>query len=203
MVDFGHTLTGMQVAILVMDGFEQVEFTGPRAALEQVDASTKVVSADKHGKVHGYNHDVQADEFDVDLSFAEVDTKDFDAVLLPGGALNAERIRNNPEAQQIVREMSEDGKPIAAICHGALLLVSAGLVEGRTLTSWPSLQDEVRKAGGNWVDQEVVVDGNLISSRKPDDIPAFCDKIREVLLERLNASARGTRDEQRGVGLAG
>lgn len=197
-----QTLTGMRVAILVTDGFEQAEFTEPRAALEQADATIKVISNDKHCKVKGYHHDVAADEFDVDMTFAEVDTMDFDAVLLPGGSVNASQIRNIPEAQQIVREMDEEGKPIAVICHGAWLLVSAGLVEGRTLTSWPSLQNDIQNAGGNWVDQEVVVDGNLISSRKPADIPAFNAKIMEVLFERLNASARGTRDEHNDVGLS-
>lgn len=196
------TLTGMNIAILVTDGFEQSEFTEPRAALEQQGASTKVVSS-KRGKVQGFNHDTKADQFDVDLTFEEADAKDFDAVLLPGGVMNGDQIRIIPEAQGFVRDMDDDGKPIAAICHGGWLLVSSGLVEGRTMTSWPTLCDDIRNAGGNWVDQEVVVDGNLITSRKPDDIPAFNAKVIDKMFERFAASARGTRDEQTGIGLSG
>jgi protease I len=197
-----QTLTGMNIAILVTDGFEQVEFTDPRAALEQQGASTKVISS-KRGKVQGFHHDTKADQFDVDLTFGEADAKDFDAALLPGGVMNGDQIRIIPEAQRFVRDIDDDGKPLAAICHGGWLLVSAGLVDGRTLTSWPSLQDDIRNAGGNWVDQEVVVDGNLITSRKPADIPAFNQKLVDKLFERMTASARGTRDEQPGVGLSG
>jgi protease I len=197
-----QTLAGANVAILLTDGFEQVEFTDPRQALEQQGAATKVIST-KRGKVQGFHHDTKADQFDVDLSFQEADPKEFDAVLLPGGVMNGDQIRIVPEAQHFVQEMEQDGKPIAAICHGGWLLVSAGLVEGRTLTSWPTLQDDIRNAGGNWVDQEVVVDGNLVTSRKPGDIPAFNQAMTDILSQRLNASARGTRDEQSGIGLSG
>jgi protease I len=197
-----QSLTGTSVAILVTDGFEQVEFTDPRQALEQQGATTKVISS-KRGKVQGFHHDTKADQFDVDLTFQEADPKEFDAVLLPGGVMNGDQIRIIPEAQRFVQDMDEDGKPIAAICHGAWLLVSARLVEGRTLTSWPTLQDDIRNAGGNWVDQEAVVDDNLITSRKPSDIAAFNQKIVDTLAQRLNASARGTRDEQSGIGLSG
>ncbi|HEX7634834.1 MAG TPA: type 1 glutamine amidotransferase domain-containing protein [Noviherbaspirillum sp.] len=196
------TLSGANIAILVTNGFEQVEFTGPRTALEQQGAATTVISVQR-GKVQGFNHDVKADQFDVDLAFNETDPKDFDAVLLPGGVMNSDQIRIIPEAQRFVQQMDEDGKPIFVICHGAWLLVSARLVEGRTLTSWPTLQDDIRNAGGNWVDQEVVVDGNLVSSRKPHDIPAFNQKIVDVLFQRLHTGARGTRDEQTGIGIAG
>lgn len=196
------TLAGANVAILVTNGFEQVEFTEPRVALEQQGAATTVISIQR-GNVQGFNHDVKADLFDVDLAFAEADPKDFDAVLLPGGVMNGDQIRIIPQAQRFVQQMDEDGKPIFAICHGAWLLVSAKLVEGRTLTSWPTLQDDIRNAGGNWVDQEVVVDGNLVSSRKPGDILAFNQKIVDVLFQRLHASARGTRDEQTGIGISG
>lgn len=197
-----QTLNGMNVAVLVTDGFEQVEFTEPVHALKQAGASVTVIS-DKPGKVQGFNHDTKADQFDIDLTFANADPKEFDAVLLPGGVINGDQIRAVPEAQRFVRDIDEDGKPVAAICHGAWLLVSAGLVEGRTMTSWPTLQDDIRNAGGNWVDHEVVVDGNLITSRKPGDIPAFSQKTIDTILERLNASVRGTRDEQKGIGLAG
>ncbi len=195
-------IAGTNIAILVTDGFEQVELTGPREALENAGATTRIVSA-KHGKVQGFNHDVKADQFDVDLTFDEAYAEDFDGVLLPGGALNSDQIRVIPEAQRIVQGMQEDGKPIAVICHGAWLLVSAGLVEGRTMTSWPTLQDDIRNAGGNWVDQEVVIDGNWVSSRKPDDIPAFSQAVVECLTQRVAASVRGTRDEQTGIGLSG
>ncbi len=196
------SLTGTTIAILVTNGFEQVEFTDPRQALEQQGAATKVISSQR-GKVQGFHHDTKADQFAVDLTFQEADPKEFDAVLLPGGVMNGDQIRIIPEAQRFVQDMDEDGKPIAAICHGAWLLVSARLVEGRTLTSWPTLQDDIRNAGGNWVDQEAVVDGNLITSRTPSDIPAFNQKIIDTLAQRLNASAHGTRDEQTGIGLSG
>lgn len=194
-------LGGMNVAILVTDDFEQVELTGPREALDHAGASSKIIS-NKRGKVQGFNHDVKADQFDVDMRFDEADPDDFDAVLLPGGAINADQIRIVPQAQQFVQRMQQDGKPIAAICHAPWLLVSAGLVKGRTLTSWPTLQDDIRNAGGNWIDQQVVVDANLVTSRKPADIPAFNDKMLELLSQRLNMSARGTQDEQsRGIGV--
>ncbi|OGB25138.1 MAG: protease [Burkholderiales bacterium RIFCSPLOWO2_02_FULL_57_36] len=200
--DNEQLIGGINVAILVTDGFEQVELTGPREALENAGAATRIVSS-RHGKVQGFNHDVKADQFDVDLTFDEAASEEFDAVLLPGGALNSDRIRAIPEAQRIVQGMQEDGKPIAAICHGAWLLVSAGLVKDRTMTSWPTLQDDIRNAGGHWVDQQVVVDGNLISSRKPDDIPAFNQAVIDLLAQRVNASVHGTLDQQTGIGLSG
>jgi protease I len=197
-----QSLGGLNIAILVTDGFEQVELTGPREALENVGATTRIVSS-RHGTVQGFNHDAKADQFDVDLTFDEAASENFDAVLLPAGAFNADQIRAIPEAQHIVQRMHEDGKPIAAICHGAWLLVSAGLVEGKTVTSWPTLQDDIRNAGGKWVDQQVAVDGNLVSSRKPDDIPAFNQAFIELLMQRVNASLHGTQDQQTGIGLSG
>jgi protease I len=197
-----QSLSGLNIAILVTDDFEQVEMTEPRAALEQQGAATKVIS-NKHGKVQGFNHDEKADQFDVDMTFAEADPKAFDGVLVPGGVINSDQIRMIPEAQRFVQDMDEDGKTIAVICHGPWLLVSAKLTEGRTLTSWPSLQDDIRNAGGNWVDQEVVVDGNLVTSRKPGDIPAFNQKMIDKMSERMMASARGSRDEQSGIGISG
>lgn len=187
-------LGGSHIAILVTDGFEQSEFTEPKKALEQAGAITKVIS-DKHGQVQGFHHGSKADLFDVDLIFSETDSKDFDAVVLPGGHVNAGRIREIQHAQNFVKSMQADGKPISVICHGAWLLVSVGLVKGRTLTSHPSLQEEVRKAGGNWVDQEVVVDGNWVSSRKPADLPAFNQKTIEVIAGIKNKKVRGTEDE--------
>lgn len=175
-----NELTGTRIAILVTDGFEQIELTGPRQALEDAGATTLIISA-KPGQVQGFHHDVKGDAFDVIKTFDQVQADDFDAVLLPGGAVNADQIRIMPLAQRFVQAIQQSGKPIAVICHGAWLLVSAGLIRGRTLTSWPTLQDDIRNAGGSWIDQEVVEDGNLISSRKPDDIPAF----NQRLLTRL------------------
>jgi protease I len=193
----------MNIAILVTNGFEQVELTGPREALDEAGATTKIVSTQR-GKVQGFRHDTKADQFDIDLTFDEADPEDFDAVLLPGGVYNADQLRMVPQAQQFVRQIQQQGKPIAVICHGAWLLVSAGLAQGRTLTSWPTLQDDIRNAGGTWVDQQVVVDGNIVSSRKPDDIPAFNDKMLELLTARFTGSVRGTGDEAgSSIGISG
>jgi protease I len=165
-------LHGVTVAILACTGFEQAEMVEPRKALEQAGAATKLVSAGR-GKIQGWNHDKPADKFDVDLTFEEAKPDEFDAMLLPGGVMNADMIRANKAAREFVAAMEHAGKPVAVICHGPWLLVSAGLVKGRTLTSWPSLQDDIRNAGGKWVDQEFVRDANWVSSRKPADIPAF------------------------------
>lgn len=197
----GKTLEGMSVAILVTDGFEQVEFTDPKKALEEAGATTTVISS-KRGQVQAFKHDTKADLFDVDLTFDEADAGDYDAVLLPGGVFNADQIRIILEAQRIVQSMNNDGKPIAVICHAPWLLVSAGLVRGKTLTSWPSLQDDIRNAGATWVDQEVVVDGKWVSSRKPADIPAFNQKMIEVIEQTKQQHLRGTEDES-AVGIAG
>ena len=186
-------LNGLEIAILVTDGFEQAEFTEPKAALEAQGASVKVVS-NKPGKVQGFHHDAKADQFPVDLVFSDADPKLFDAVVLPGGVINADQIRVIPEAQRIVRSMQQDGKPVAAICHGAWLLVSAGLVKNRTLTSWPTLQDDIRNAGGNWKDQEVVADENWVSSRKPSDLPAFNREMIELIARYKSAHVRDTED---------
>jgi len=165
-------LGGRKVAILAVDGFEQVELTGPRQALQDAGATTKLVSMNR-GQVQGFHHDKPADKLDVDLTLEEAKPGDFDAVLLPGGVMNADKIRNSRHAQEFVQAMQQAGKPIAAICHAPWLLISAGLVKGRKLTSWPSLQDDLRNAGAEWVDEEVVRDGNWVTSRKPADIPAF------------------------------
>jgi len=168
----GNTIQGMRVAILVTDDFEQVELTEPKKALDQAGATTKII-APKPGQVQGVNHDVKADAFPVDLTLDQANPSDFDAVLLPGGALNADALRMQPKAQDFVRQVNNSGKPIAVICHGSWLLISAGLVKGKTLTSYYAIQDDIRNAGGNWVDQELVRDGNWVSSRSPKDLPAF------------------------------
>ena len=181
-------LHGLKVAILACEGFEQVEMTEPRKALQQAGAETNLVSA-KKGQIQGFNHDKPADRFDVDLTFDEARPEDFDAVLLPGGVMNADQIRTNAKARAFVQALQQQDKPFAIICHAPWLLVSAGLVKGRTLTSWPSLQDDIRNAGGEWVDQQVVRDGNWVSSRKPDDIPAFNQAMLELLGSRAHQAA--------------
>jgi protease I len=172
-------LAGMKVAILVTNGFEQAELEEPRRVLEQSGAETTII-APEGGTVQGMNHDEKAEEFAVDMQFDEAHPDEFDAVLLPGGVVNADKLRVNEKAQFFVRAMDKTGKPIAVICHGAWLLVSAGLVKGRHLTSYHTLQDDIRNAGGRWSDQEVVLDRNWVSSRRPDDIPAFNQKMLEV-----------------------
>ncbi|MCP8466764.1 type 1 glutamine amidotransferase [Pseudomonas sp. ZM23] len=175
-----QTLKGKTVAILVTDGFEQIELTGPRQALEKAGAEIHILS-DNIDEVRGWNHDQPADTFSVDSTFEAARIDDYDALLLPGGVINADQIRSLPKAQELVKRADHAGKPIAVICHGAWLLVSAGLVKGRTLTSWNSLKDDISNAGGHWVDRQVVKDGHLISSRKPDDIPAFNKQLIETL----------------------
>ena len=187
-------LSGLHIGILVTDGFEQVEMTQPRQALEGEGAITKLISQQRD-TVQGMNHDALGDRFPVDLSFEEADAEDFDAILLPGGEVNSARIRDIPDAQKIVQGIVAEDKPIAVICHGAWLLASAGLVKGKTMTSWPTLEQDLRQAGATWVDREVVVDGNWVSSRKPEDIPAFNREMIQVFGQRMRDSVRGTPDE--------
>ena len=168
----GNTLNGMHVAILVTNDFEQAELAEPKKALEQAGANVKIV-APKPGTVQGMNHDVKADTFKVDMTLDQANPNDFDAVLLPGGALNADSLRMEQKARDFVKSMDSSGKPMAIICHAPWLLVSAGLVKGRKLTSYYTIQDDIRNAGGEWVDQEVVRDRNWVTSRSPKDIPAF------------------------------
>jgi protease I len=172
-------LNGMKIAILVTDGFEQVEMTEPREALEQAGAITMILSP-KPDKVQGFNHVDKADSFKVDMPIKKANPDDFDGVLLPGGTNNADALRVVPEAQDFVTRIDEQNKPIAVICHGPWLLVSADLVKGKTLTSYHTVQDDIRNAGGNWVDQETVVDGNWVSSRSPKDIPAFNEAVIDL-----------------------
>jgi len=193
-------LHGMRVAILVTEGFEQAEFTEPKQALEKQGVVTRVISQ-KPGKVQGFKHLEKGDQFDVDLTFDEAKPDDFDGVLLPGGVANGDQMRIIPEAQRFVQQMDEAGKPIFVICHGGWVLVSAGLVDGREMTSWPTLRDDIRNAGGNWVDQEVVVDGNWVSSRKPADIPAFNQKMIDMLHQQQAGQPLSRRDDQQGMGL--
>jgi protease I len=173
-------LTGTKVAILVADGFEQVEMTQPRQALHEAGARTEIVSPEKDALVRGWKHIDWGDPFPIDLSLVEADAHAFDALLLPGGVLNPDRLRIHDLALEFVRAFARGGKPIAAICHAPWTLISAGLVKGRRLTSWPSVRLDLENAGAQWVDEEAVVDGSLITSRKPGDIPAFNRRMIEV-----------------------
>jgi protease I len=182
-------LNGKKVAILVENGFEQVEMTGPREALEQAGAGTDLISPVK-GKVKGWAHTKWGDEFEVDVQLSDANPDDYDALLLPGGVMNPDKLRLHPDAIEFVRRFVDEGKPIAAICHGPWMLINAGAARGRTMTSWPSLQADLSNAGANWVDQEVVVDNGIVTSRKPDDIPAFNRKMIEEFREGIHQRGR-------------
>ena len=175
-------LDGKKVAILVTDGFEQVEMTKPREALDEAGAETKIVSL-KPGKIQGMHHADKADKFDVDLTLDEARPEEFDALLIPGGLMNPDALRSNEDALEFTRHFFREGKPVAAICHGPWVLIDADVVRGRTLTSWPAIKTDVKNAGGKWVNEEVVVDNGLVTSRKPDDIPAFNKKMIEEFCE--------------------
>ena len=184
-----EALKGLRVAILATDGFELAELVEPRKALDEAGAKTFVI-APKSGTIQGMNHDERSGSVNVDLTFDQANPADFDAVLLPGGALNADNLRMNQSAQDFVREVDSHRKPIAVICHAPWLLVSAGLTFERTMTSYFTIQDDIRNSGAIWVDQEVVQDRNWVSSRKPDDIPAFNRKIL-TLFGEAKARAKG------------
>ncbi|GJE44688.1 type 1 glutamine amidotransferase domain-containing protein [Methylobacterium soli] len=179
-----ETLNGLKVAILVTDGFEQVEMSEPRKALDAAGAETWLVSP-KDGQVKAWKFTDWGETFPVDMPLDSARPEDFDAILLPGGVINPDRLRTLPEAVAFARAFFDAGKPVTSICHGPWTVIEAGAARGRRLTSWPSLQTDLTNAGADWVDQQVVVDGNLVTSRKPDDISAFN---REVI--RLFASAR-------------
>jgi protease I len=180
-------LSGKNVAILAADGFEEVELTKPKKALEEAGAKTSVVSI-KSGKIQGMNHADKGEKVAVDLTLDDAKPEEFDALMIPGGLMNPDTLRSTPEAVEFVRHFFEEGKPVAAICHGPWVLIDAGVVRGRTLTSWPAIKTDVRNAGGNWVDEEVVVGNGLVTSRKPDDIPAFNEKMIEEFCEGRHES---------------
>ena len=182
-------LKGKKVAIVAADMVEQVELVEPRKALEAAGAETELISL-KPGEIRGFNHFDPADTFKVDRTAEEVDASEFDALLLPGGVGNPDQLRGDENVVSFVRDFFEAGKPVAVICHGPWTLVEAGVVKGRKLTSWPTLQTDIRNAGGQWVDQEVVVDQGLVTSRKPDDIPAFNAKMIEEFAEGKHAGQR-------------
>lgn len=170
----GQALQGKRVAILMTDGVEQVEYTGPRSFLEQQGAKVTLVSPKPSGdEIQGFNHLDPADKFKVELDVRDARPADFDALVLPGGVANPDQLRLSTEAITFIREFGRENKPIAAICHGPWTLIDADLVSGKRMTSWPTLQLDLQNAGAQWTDEQVVVDGKLVTSRKPDDIPAF------------------------------
>ncbi len=172
-----HQLNGKRVAILAADGVEKVELEQPRGALEEAGAHVELISLES-GEIQARNHDLEpAGTFPVDRVVADVSVDDFDALVLPGGTVNPDKLRKDEAAVSFVRDFADSGKPVAAICHGPWTLVEAGVVNGRTLTSYQSIRTDLRNAGANVVDEEVVVDGNLITSRSPRDLPAFCSTI--------------------------
>jgi protease I len=175
-------LNGKKIAILVEDGFEQVELTSPKQALEEAGATTHIISP-KRDKVKGWEHTKWGQEFPVDVAIEQANANNYDALLLPGGVMNPDKLRTNKPAVQFVRSFFEQRKPVAAICHGPWTLVEADVVKGRKVTSYPSLQTDLRNAGANWVDQEVVVDQGLVTSRNVDDLPAFNRKLVEEVSE--------------------
>src|SRR5262245_19463798 len=175
-----------RVAMLVTDGFEQVELTGTKQALEKSGAKVSIVSPNA-SKVKGWNHTEWGDEFAVDVPLQSARADRFDALVLPGGVMNPDKLRRNEWALQFVRAFYESGKPIAAICHGPWTLIDAGLVEGKRMTSYESIQTDLKNAGAHWVDEPVVVDNGLVTSRKPDDIPAFNQKLIEEIAEGVHS----------------
>jgi protease I len=181
-------LQGRTIAFLATDGVEQVEYTEPRKAVEQAGGTARLVSLES-GQIQGFNHLDKGDTFPVDEAVAQASADEYDGLVLPGGVANPDVLRTDKDAVQFVRSFFEAGKPVASICHGAWTLVEAGVVKGRILTSWPSIRTDIENAGGTWVDEEVHNDRGLVTSRKPDDLPAFNAKLVEELAE-------GVHDEQ-------
>jgi protease I len=184
-----HDLSGKRVAVVAADMVEQVELTEPWNTLEQAGAKPELISIES-GEVQAFNHFDKADTFEVDKTIGEVDAGDYDALLLPGGVGNPDILRTDENVVRFIRAFFEQGKPVAAICHGPWTLVEADVVRGRRLTSWPSIKTDIRNAGGDWVDEKVVVDRGLVTSRKPDDLPAFNEKM-------IDEFAEGRHEEQR------
>jgi protease I len=179
-------IAGKRIAFLATDGVEQIELTDPWEAVKDVGSKPELISI-KSGKIQGMNHDEKADTFPVDKLVADASAEDYDALVLPGGVLNPDALRMNETAVDFVRDFFKQGKPVAAICHGPWMLVEADVVDGRTLTSFPSIKTDIRNAGGNWVDKEVVVDQGLVTSRSPHDLPAFNAKLVEEIAEGRHA----------------
>ncbi|KAA9325026.1 type 1 glutamine amidotransferase domain-containing protein [Adhaeribacter soli] len=171
-------LEGKKIAILATDGFEQVELTEPRKALMEAGAITHII-APESGSIKGWNHTDWGDEVKVDVKLSDAQPKDYDGLMLPGGVMNPDKLRMNPDAVDFVAAFMKENKPVAAICHGPWTLVETGMIKGRKMTSYESIKTDLKNAGANWVDEEVVVDNGLVTSRKPDDIPAFSKKMVE------------------------
>ncbi|HTA81175.1 MAG TPA: type 1 glutamine amidotransferase domain-containing protein [Terracidiphilus sp.] len=181
------SLKGKKIAFLATDGFEQVELTEPRKALDEAGATTVVVSL-KAGEIKGWKFKEWGDTVKVDTELTDANPNDFDALVLPGGVINPDHLRMDPKAVNFVRQFVATGKTTAAICHGPWTLLEAGALKGKTVTSWPSLKTDLKNAGAHWIDQEVVTSGNLIFSRKPDDIPAFS----KAIIESVSLGAKAT-----------
>jgi protease I len=174
------SIKGKKIAFLATDGVEEVEYTEPRKAVENAGGQAELVSI-KDGEIQAVNHMDKAGTYPVDKQVKDASVEQYDALVLPGGVANPDFLRADPDAVRFVRDFFAQGKPVAAICHGPWTLVEAGVVDGRTLTSWPSLRTDLANAGATWVDEQVYVDGSLITSRKPDDLPAFCDQLLEAV----------------------
>jgi len=185
----GNELRNKRVAVLVENGFEQSELVEPKKALEEAGARAEIVSP-QSGKVKGWSHANWGNEVAVDRRLEDAKPDDYDALLLPGGVMNPDKLRINPRAVEFVRHFVAAGKPIAAICHAPWTLIEAGAVKGRRMTSWPSLATDLRNAGAQWVDEPCVVDNGLVTARKPDDIPAFNKKMIEEIAEGVHAGKR-------------
>jgi protease I len=180
-----NQLNGKKIAILVDNGFEEVEMTEPRKALEEAGAGTDLVSPQAR-QVKGWNHTDWGEQFPVDVPLSSADPEDYDALVLPGGVMNPDHLRQNTQAVDFVRAFVQSGKPIAAICHGPWTLIEAGAVKGREMTSYPSIRTDLKNAGARWVDREVVTDNGIVTSRKPEDIPAFNQKMIEEFAEGIH-----------------
>lgn len=174
------SIKGKRVAFLATDGVEEVEYTRPRKAVEAAGGAAELVSIED-GEIQAMNHLDKAGTYPVEKQVKDADVAEYDALVLPGGVANPDFLRMNPDAVRFVRGFFAAGKPVAAICHAPWTLIEAGVVDGRTVTSWPSLRTDLANAGATWVDEQVFVDDGLVTSRKPDDIPAFCDKLLEEI----------------------
>ena len=188
----GQSLAGKRVAVLMTDGVEQIEYTSPRSFLEERGAKVTLIAPKAPGEqVQGFNHFDHGDQFQVEMHVRDANPRDFDALVLPGGVGNPDQLRLSPESIEFIRNFAIEEKPIAAICHGPWTLIDAGVAKASHMTSWPSLQTDLRNAGAEWTDDEVVIDGRLITSRKPDDLPAFNNALMKLMMIDPHAADLG------------